>query len=333
MNKKYSIKDIAELSGVSVATVSRVINNNGRFSEETRKKVLKVIKKTGYQTNFSAKNLRMNKSFSVGILVPDISNYFFANVVQKIEKILFNRGYSTFICNTARDENKELAYLKMLESKGVDGLIIISGAKAFDISKLNSPNKIPFVCIDRKPKDRSNTVFIGSDHYQGAFDATNSLFQAGCKFPIIASHNRSSSSAVDRLNGFKDALSKNGLDFDSSRNQIVITTNDSTNAIDLLLKENPQIDGFFAINDSIATNVLSSLLRLGKEIPKDIKIIGFDDEPQDIHSYPTLSSVKQDTDKIAQVTVDNIIGLIDHTAITGESITIPVKLIQRDSSL
>jgi len=333
MNKKYSIKDIAELSGVSVATVSRVINNNGRFSEETRKKVLKVIKDTGYQTNFSAKNLRMNKSFSVGILIPDISNYFFANVVQKIEKILFKRGYSTIICNTARNEEKEFAYLKMLESKGIDGLIVISGAEAFDINKLNSPQKIPFVCIDRKPKDKYNTVFIGSDHYQGAFDATESLFLAGCKFPIIASHDHYSSSAIDRIHGFKDALAKYGVNYDPLKNQIILRSTDGTTKIDRLLKKYPEIDGVFAINDSIAIEVLSSLLKLGKSVPEDIKLIGFDDDPHDKHSYPTLSSVKQNTDKIAEVTVDNLINLINHTGVTGESITIPVKLIQRDSSL
>jgi LacI family transcriptional regulator len=333
MNKKYSIKDIAQLSGVSVATVSRVINNNGRFSEETRKKVLKIIKNTGYQTNFSAKNLRMNKSFTVGILIPDISNHFFANVVQKIEKILFKRGYSTFICNTARDEKKEIAYLKMLESKGVDGLIIISGANAFDINKINSSQDIPFVCIDRKPKDKNNTIFIGSDHYQGAFEATNSLFESGAKFPIIASHDHYSSSALDRINGFKDALYQHHLKFDPDEDQIILRTDDDTAKIEKLLKNRPQTDGIFAINDTIGINVLSSLLKLGINIPKDIKIIGFDDDPQDIHSYPTLSSVRQNTDKIAQITVESLINLINKTGITGESITVPVTLIQRDSSI
>ncbi|ALB28511.1 LacI family DNA-binding transcriptional regulator [Companilactobacillus heilongjiangensis] len=332
MNKKYSIKDIAKLSGVSVATVSRVINDNGRFSEETRKKVQKVIRDTDYHTNFSAKNLRMNKSFSVGILVPDISNYFFANVVQKIEKILFKQGYSTIICNTARDEKKELAYLKMLESKGIDGLIVISGAKAFDISKLKTPQKIPFVCIDREPKDKQNTVFISSDHYQGAVEATNSLFEAGCKFPIIASHSRTSSSSSYRLRGFKDALAKNNITYNKSKNHIVLDSDNITKKLNQFLELEPQIDGIFAINDSIAINVLSALLKIGKSVPKDIKIIGFDNDPQDIHSYPTLSSIKQDTDKIAQVTVDNLINLINHTGITGESITIPVSLIQRESS-
>ncbi|KRN99031.1 LacI family DNA-binding transcriptional regulator [Companilactobacillus kimchiensis] len=333
MDKKYSIKDIAQLSGVSVATVSRVINDNGRFSEETRKKVLKVIKETGYQTNFSAKNLRMNKSFSVGILVPDISNYFFATVVQKIEKILFKCGYSTIICNTARDEDKELAYLKMLESKGIDGLIVISGAKAFDINKVSSSSKIPFICIDRKPKDKKNTIFIASDHYQGALDATDSLFNSGSKHPIIATHKHYSSSGADRLRGFKDSLEKHGLPFDTSRNQITLTTENTTIKMEKVLKSQPEIDGIFAINDTVAIEVLSALLKLGKSVPNDIKLIGFDDEPQDKHTYPTLSSVKQDTDRIAQVAVENLIGLINSTGITSESIIIPVELMPRDSTL
>lgn len=177
--KKTSIKDIAKLSGVSVATVSRVINNNGRFSEETRKKILDVIEETGYQMNFSAKSLRMNKSFSVGILVPDISNYFFSDVVQKIEEELFELGYSTIICNTGRNIEKETAYLNMLRSKLVDGIIVISGVDEFVFHY----DDIPYICIDREPLKKEKTIVISSNHYQGAFEATESLINNGCKHP------------------------------------------------------------------------------------------------------------------------------------------------------
>ena len=190
--KKYSLKDIAILSGVSVATVSRVINDNGRFSEETRQKVLKVIEETGYKMNYNAKSLRMNRSFSIGILVPDISNYFFSDVVQKIEEILFDKGYSTIICNTARSQAKETAYLKMLEGKGVDGLVVISGAEAFDFDYSSNEKHIPYICIDREPKTREDTVFISSNHYQGAFEATEELIHVGCKHPLIVMHDRKS---------------------------------------------------------------------------------------------------------------------------------------------
>jgi LacI family transcriptional regulator len=159
--KKISIKDIAQLSGVSVATVSRVINDNGRFSEETRKKVLDVINETGYQMNYSAKSLRMNKSFSIGILVPDISNYFFSDVVQKIEEILFEHGYSTIICNTARNLAKEDAYLQMLESKGVDGIIVISGAEELDFDNSRSKKKfLTYVLIENLKKRRTLFSFL-----------------------------------------------------------------------------------------------------------------------------------------------------------------------------
>ncbi|VDG19679.1 LacI family transcriptional regulator [Lactobacillus heilongjiangensis] [Lactiplantibacillus mudanjiangensis] len=332
---KYSIKDIAQLAGVSVATVSRVINDNGRFSEETRKKVLAIIERTGYQTNFSAKNLRMNKSFSIGVLVPDISNYFFAQVVQKIEEILFKQGYATIICNTARSEEKEIAYLQMLESKGIDGLIVISGAKSFDIQKLKGPQKIPFVCIDRKPRNKSTTIFIGSNHYQGAFEATEHLLKNGCQHPVIAMHTTATPSGVERLNGFKDALKKNSIFFDDKQASLLLDP-DHTNLTDTLktfLKESPNTDGIFAINDAIAMSLMSNLLKMGIKVPKQIKVIGFDDTPQDNYSYPTLSSVRQDTETIATTAVTSLISLTKNTNDLGKSIMVPVTLVPRDSSI
>ncbi|MBF2596712.1 LacI family DNA-binding transcriptional regulator [Listeria welshimeri] len=310
--KKTSIKDIAKLSGVSVATVSRVINDNGRFSEETRQKVLAVIKETNYQMNFSAKSLRMNKSFSVGILVPDISNYFFSSVVQQMEAILFEQGYSTIICNTGRNLDKELAYLNMLESKMVDGLIVISGADEFGFNYSNAENGIPYVCIDRQPKDKKDTIFISSNHYQGAFEATEALIHAGAKSPVIFMHSRQSSSAKERLKGFQDALKKNNIQMDPELS--IFTTDlqkpDYQKNIATFVQKAKKIDGIFAINDHIAIELLNFLPTIGKKIPDDIKLIGFDDTPQCNYTVPKLSSVKQNIPEIAQITVDNLISII-----------------------
>lgn len=333
--KKYSIKDIAKLSGVSVATVSRVINNNGRFSEETRKKVEKVIEETGYQTNYSAKSLRMNKSFSIGILVPDITNCFFAEVVQKIEEVLFEQDYSTIICNTDRDNKKEESYLNILESKGVDGIIVISGAEKFDFTHYsNSEKKIPYICIDREPKNKSETIFVASNHYQGAFEATEELLKSGCKHPIIAIHNRKSSSALERLEGFKDALKKNNIFYSEEKHHLQIDKddNDFKDKIEIFLNKNHLTDGIFVVNDYIAMEILLVLKQLNINIPQEVKIIGFDDTPQNKYSSPTLSSVKQDTNKIAEVAVENLLNLIDSPHNTGDTIRIPVKLNLRESS-
>ncbi|HAC4075630.1 TPA_asm: LacI family transcriptional regulator [Listeria monocytogenes] len=332
--KKTSIKDIAKLSGVSVATVSRVINDNGRFSEETREKVLAVIKETNYQMNFSAKSLRMNKSFSVGILVPDISNYFFSSVVQQIEAILFDQGYSTIICNTGRNLDKEMAYLNMLESKMVDGLIVISGADEFGFKYTNAENGIPYVCIDRQPKDKKDTIFISSNHYQGAFEATEALIHAGVKSPVIFMHSRQSSSAKERLKGFQDALKKNNIRYDPdvSKFTVDLQIHDFKKSIITFVNEVTTMDGIFAINDNIALELLNLLPTIGKKIPTDIKVIGFDDTPQCNYTVPKLSSVKQNIPKIAQITVDNLITIIKNPK-QKKRITeiVPVELSLKDS--
>ncbi|EHC5260309.1 LacI family DNA-binding transcriptional regulator [Listeria monocytogenes] len=332
--KKTSIKDIAKLSGVSVATVSRVINDNGRFSEETREKVLAVIKETNYQMNFSAKSLRMNKSFSVGILVPDISNYFFSSVVQQIEAILFDQGYSTIICNTGRNLDKEMAYLNMLESKMVDGLIVISGADEFGFKYTKAENGIPYVCIDRQPKDKKDTIFISSNHYQGAFEATEALIHAGVKSPVIFMHSRQSSSAKERLKGFQDALKKNNIRYDPdvSKFTVDLQIHDYQKSIITFVNEVTTMDGIFAINDNIALELLNLLPTIGKKIPNDIKVIGFDDTPQCNYTVPKLSSVKQNIPKIAQITVDNLITIIKNPK-QKKRITeiVPVELSLKDS--
>ncbi|HBG9338773.1 TPA: LacI family DNA-binding transcriptional regulator [Listeria monocytogenes] len=332
--KKTSIKDIAKLSGVSVATVSRVINDNGRFSEETREKVLAVIKETNYQMNFSAKSLRMNKSFSVGILVPDISNYFFSSVVQQIEAILFDQGYSTIICNTGRNLDKEMAYLNMLESKMVDGLIVISGADEFGFKYTNAENGIPYVCIDRQPKDKKDTIFISSNYYQGAFEATEALIHAGVKSPVIFMHSRQSSSAKERLKGFQDALKKNNIRYDPdvSKFTVDLQIHDYQKSIITFVNEVTTMDGIFAINDNIALELLNLLPTIGKKIPNDIKVIGFDDTPQCNYTVPKLSSVKQNIPKIAQITVDNLITIIKNPK-QKKRITeiVPVELSLKDS--
>lgn len=332
--KKTSIKDIAKLSGVSVATVSRVINDNGRFSEETREKVLAVIKETNYQMNFSAKSLRMNKSFSVGILVPDISNYFFSSVVQQIEAILFDQGYSTIICNTGRNLDKEMAYLNMLESKMVDGLIVISGADEFGFKYTNAENGIPYVCIDRQPKDKKDTIFISSNHYQGAFEATEALIHAGVKSPVIFMHSRQSSSAKERLKGFQDALKKNNIRYDPdvSKFTVDLQIHDYQKSIITFVNEVTTMDGIFAINDNIALELLNLLPTIGKKIPNDIKVIGFDDTPQCNYTVPKLSSVKQNIPEIAQITVDNLISIIKNPE-QQKQITeiVPVELSLRGS--
>lgn len=198
--KSISIKEIAKMANVSVATVSRVINNNGRFSKETKEKVEALIKEYGYTTNIAAKSLRTSKSKTIGLIVPNIDNAWFSQLALAIEKQFFDNNYSVFICNTSQDEKKEVAYFKSLDSKMVDGIICISGIEEIPSHFLS--RDIPIVCIDRKPKDHSEAYYVESNHYSGGYQATEELINQGCKNIAILSRNKSLSVNRQRLKGY-----------------------------------------------------------------------------------------------------------------------------------
>lgn len=336
MTKKMSMKEIAKLSGVSVATVSRIINNNGRFSKETKERVEQVMKEHGYTQNFVAKSLRMNKSYTVGILVPDIENVFFAKVVKQLETALFSRGYSTIICNTDRNEIKEISYLKMLEGKMVDGLVIISGEKDFDLTTLKM--KIPVVCIDRKPAKTSNIVLIQSNHEEGGYLATKQLIDEGCKNIVILLSRISLSSTKERFAGYKRALQEFSIPFQEEN--VIFTEQgksyitEAERLITQKLQKDNSVDGVFAVNDRLAIGALRATQRCGYNIPKDIKIIGFDDDPITHYTSPHISSVKQNTNAIAEVAATYLLNLMEipNYEIKHNIHVIPVQLTLRETT-
>ncbi|UQS82629.1 LacI family transcriptional regulator [Bombilactobacillus folatiphilus] len=332
MTKKISIKDIAAISGVSPATVSRVINNNGRFSEQTRQKVTKVIEKYNYQTNTLAKGLRMQKSNTIGIIVPDLANTFFSALVEKIENQFFSKNYSTIICDSKRNITKEIAYIQMLEAKSVDGLIVISGQKMFDSSTLN--RAVPVVCIDRKPSNKTD-AFISSNHYQGAVIATQALLEAKTQ-PVLFKVHGQSSSINDRIQGFKDTLQQN-LTTDSI---IDISATNQAGSNERRLELRTQLRnlmgkqtlplGIFAYSDTLAADLITAARDLNLSIPGDLKIIGFDDAPIAKYCYPELTTIHQDTSKIALAASQQLIDAMQNNRQTAANNTIiNVHLVKR----
>ncbi|GIN63336.1 LacI family transcriptional regulator [Robertmurraya siralis] len=336
-SNQISIKEIAKLCDVSVATVSRVINNNGRFSEETRKKVLDVIEKYQYSTNTVAKTLRMNKSKTIGIIVPDISNEFFSTIVHEIESYFFDRGFSTFICNTDKSKEKEMAYITSLDSKMVDGLICISGQEEIEASLLS--RDIPIVTIDRRPRMTNNLAMIESDHFNGGYLATKHLIDRGCKSIIVLTKKSNLSSVNDRVEGFKKALAEHSYPFTS--HSIVETADDrkhniekARNAIHEELKNGRTFDGVFATNDWLALGVVRELLDSNLKVPEDVKVVGFDDDTIANYSEIPLTTIRQDVHKIAEVTSELFYNLLteENAVINKKHIKIPVELIVRKTT-
>lgn len=331
--ENYSIKDVAKLAGVSIATVSRVLNKKGKYSKKTEEKVLKVVNDIGYQVNYNAKSLRTKVSHTIGILVPDISNYFFANLVQEIEKSFFENSYSTIICNTDRSLKKEKTYLQILENKNIDALVAISGNidKGFAFS--GKSKDIPYICIDREPANLDESTYISSDHFSGSYQASSHLLDKGCKQIAFFGPKKLSSANKRRFDGFLKALEDRNIEFCKNKNHLQISDDKALeNQVINFLKSNPKLDGIFAINDGLAINLIEILKNNNIQIPEDISLVGFDDIPTCQYTSPKLTSIKQDIKTIADETVKNILDALNNSAYKKKTILIPTQLIEREST-
>lgn len=334
--QNISIKEIAKLADVSVATVSRVINNSGRFSEETGKKVIKIIEDYGYTTNMAAKSLRVSKSKTIGLIVPNINNEWFSHLVLNIEKYFFEKNYSVFICNTSQDEEKEIEYFKSLNSKLVDGIICISGIE--EIPAQIMTRDIPIVCIDRKPKNHTNTYYVESNHYEGGYLATEELIKQGCKNIAIVSRNKTLSVNNQRMMGYLQALKDYHLEAKKELQILLDSTEDNYDgalkAIHHLVDSHIPFDGIFATNDWRALGVIIGLRENNINVPKQVKVIGFDDITISRCSYPTISTIQQDIPGLALKASSLLLELMEKKDIDLDKrkYILPVKVIRRDST-
>lgn len=325
-----TIKEIAELAGVSSATVSRILNNNGRFSAETKERVLEIIRKSNYRTNVVAKSLRTNKSKTIGVIVPDITNEFFANIVLAIENYSVPNGYSIFICNTSEDHEKEKMFVRDLEAKGVDGIIYLSGNKQIPdqtISKF-----LPTVCIDRNPRN-SDIVVVESDNYSGGFLATEELIKKGCKDIVILKDERDVSPMNERYRGYQEALKKYGIPFQPELVvNIKVDVNEATKAIQRLIQNQAKFDAIFGCTDWLAIGALNAMHQSQLKVPEDVQIIGFDNISVGQHSYPPLTTIEQDKTQLGQIAAQILLDTIDHKNPETQSVVLPVTLIRRETT-
>ncbi len=333
MSKNLSIRDIAQMAGVSVATVSRVINNNGRFSEETRKRVQKVIDENGYVTNMAARSLRSSKSRNIGLILPDISNDFFSTLAYHTERELQSHGYSVFVCNTGNDPAREQAYFKTLTSKLVDGIICISGLHTLDGDIV--PKNLPIVCVDRYPENALDIPVVSSDEVAGMKAATQELIDHGCRRIVYIASYTADFKGNRRELGYLDALKENGIKTDSSlilnitgKKPSMYETED---LISLLIQQGVEFDGIAASSDHSAAGALRALLNAGIDVPGQVKVTGFDDSVYSRLTTPQITTVHRFPEQLAKAGCDAILKMLHGDTPEKEAI-VPVKLIKREST-
>ena len=333
MAKQLSIRDIAQMAGVSVATVSRVINNNGRFSEETRKRVQKVIDESGYVTNMAARSLRSSKSGNIGLILPDISNDFFSALAYHAERELQPRGYSVFVCNTGNDPIREREYFKTLTSKLVDGIICISGLYTLDGDI--APSNLPVVCVDRYPANTLDIPRVTSDETEGARLATSHLIERGCRRIAYISTRMSVYEYDNRRTGYMTALRQNGLTPDDRLTLYVSgkqpTMFEAEKLVRDIIRDGIAFDGIFASSDHAAVGALRALVETGVDVPGQVKVCGFDDSVYSRLTTPQISTIHRFPEQMARAGCDTLLALIEGKQPAKEQL-IPVKLIERSST-
>lgn len=323
-----NIKDVAAAAGVTVTTVSRVLNNRGYISEATRNKVYAAMEILDYQPNEIARSLFRKKSSLLGLIIPDVSHPFFAQLTNFIEYYAYSHGYKILLCNSYRDSIKEKDYIDMLKRHQVDGIIMGShNLETEDYKNL----KLPIVAIDRYLSDE--IPFITSDNYTGATLATNLLIDKGCRMLAhISGPLELDTPANKRCQGFLDVVRQNNIE-----HVVVETTlNDFGNPeyvkiIKELFEQHPDIDGVFVSSDMIGATLISVSKSLKKKIPKDIKIVGYDDISIASLIVPPLTTVRQPIEQIGKRAIELIVKKIEGEEVTIENM-LPVTLIERKTT-
>lgn len=297
--KKVKLTDVAEAAKVSPTTVSRVLNNRGYISEETRKKVNDAIKQLNYYPNEIARSLFINKTYIIGLIFPTTSNPFYGQLVFHMENLCESLGYKVLLCNSGGREDKEIAYLEMLQRHQVDG--IIAGAHNRGIEEYNRPN-LALVGIDRYLSE--NVPVVASDNYDGGRKATELLINKGCKQIIHLNGSLTLETPANlRRVAYEDVMREHQL-----MPRVYEMEDD---IIAKVFNENPEVDGIFASDDLIAANVLREARQRGIDVPEELKVIGYDGTEATRILLPELSTVQQPIKEIAETAIHLLMDQIN----------------------
>ncbi|RBW69040.1 LacI family DNA-binding transcriptional regulator [Bacillus taeanensis] len=327
---KATIYDVAKNAGVSIATVSKVINNNGRISDKTRKKVLKIMKDLDYQPSFAAAALTGKRTNTIGLLIPDLANPFFAEIARSIEDRGHELGVSVVMCSTDKNKEKEEKYVSLLVRKSVDGFILASGFSNVEVVEDLLKKKIPVAMIAQDvPTLLVDTLSV--DDYKGGYLATVHLLSLEHKrIAVIGEVARSSD---DRIRGYKEALQQSGhLVHDDYIVRSESSIEGGRKAADHLLNQSNPPTAIFACNDLLAIGVIQAVQARGLVVPNDVSIIGFDNTILATTSDPALTTIAQPIHEMGQFIMDLLIQEIEGKKTVKRRMLLLPELVVRNST-
>jgi|YelNatPaOPRAMG01_1025707.scaffolds.fasta_scaffold55725_1 DNA-binding LacI/PurR family transcriptional regulator len=328
---RVNLKDVAKVAGVSVATVSRVLNNQTSIHDKTRTKVIQAINQLGYEPNRVAQRLRTESTQIFGLILSDVTNPFFTAVVQGIEKVTYDHNYSLLLCNSDEQPEREELYVRLLLAEKVAGVIV---SPTNEDSTSYAPliqNEIPVVAIDRRLRNFAVDTIV-TDNFKGAYAAVSLLIQLGHQRIALISGPSSVTTGFERQEGYIAAMREHGLPISSD----LIKESDFKQeggyraAIELLsLKERPT--AFFVANNLMTLGALSAIHQRGLSIPEDVALVGFDDMPWATALNPPLTAVYQPTQIMGRIAAEMLLARIADPKRPVQEIKLEPTLIIRES--
>ena len=331
-----TIRDVAKQAGVSKSTVSHVLNGTRFVGPGTEERVRSAIAALGYHPNSLARSLRRRVTHTIGLLVPDNANPFFAEVARVIEDAGFAEGYSVILCNSDLSEVKQAAYLDVLLAKRVDGLIIVSSGLISAADRLDPVRRVvaagvPCVVVDRDLGDAPiDQVLVDND--AGGHRAGTYLTGLGHRrIACIVGPNDSTPSA-GRIAGFRRALGEAGAPLAPDAAVAGNGRYDGgEGGVHELLRRRVEFTALFAFNDVMAIGAMAALRRTGRRVPEDVSVVGFDDIPPSSALVPALTTVAQPIAEMGQASVRLLLDRIARPEAAAARVELPTRLVERES--
>lgn len=327
-----TIKEVALRAGTSYTTVSHVINNTRYVSEDIRQRVLKAMEELGYQPNALARSLRSGKTHTFGLILPDSSNPFFAEVARCMDREAIQHGYNLILCNTEDDPQKEKMYLDLLGQRRADGVLLLSEAVQIATIRELQSQGVQLVGVVHEINDVEMDTVL-SDSRQGGGLAACHLVEAGHRRIGVIQGPVDSIASEERFKGFADALTEAGMSIDPA---LVAHGNyhpDAAHRVALEWLRCPEPpSAIFACNDLMAMGVLRAAAETGHSVPKDLALVGFDDIELASYTVPALTTVVQPIEELARVSVTMLVQRVEGFDGGPRRRLLPTSLVVRGSS-
>ncbi len=324
-----TLKDVAQLAGVTVTTVSRMMNGRHNVSQKTRKKIEDAIHTLGYHPNEFARSLAKKTSNFIGLIVPSAKNYFFSSVIESVEAHATANGCKLLLCVSNLDAQKEKEYFNMLLGNKVMGIILASHTQNIeDFIHMDAP----LIVIERSAAPHIPCAL--TDNYNGGLLAARHLIEKGCrKLLFFSGHVTRDADANKRYLGFHDTCLKYGLSepyqVDAPWEEFITMNYDKS--VERIFLEYPHVDGILASNDIMAADIVRHAQRHGIHIPRELKVVGYDDSHFAANCTTPLTTVHQPIDELCRFAVDSIIRSANGE-IVPTSTTFPVRLVERETT-